>query len=54
MSSAPVVSIVGGSETAHIPRSMTAGWIKDGRLRDFLGLLTICAASFDFDVCHFV
>ncbi len=38
---APVVIIVGGSEAANIPRTMTASWIKDGRLRDFLGLLQV-------------
>jgi hypothetical protein len=36
---APVVIIVGGSETAKIPHTMTASCINAGRLRDFLGLL---------------
>jgi hypothetical protein len=36
---APVVIIVGGSEAAKLPHTMTASYIKDGRLRDFLGLL---------------
>jgi hypothetical protein len=34
-----VVIVVGGSEAAKIPRTMTASCIKDGRLRDFLGLM---------------
>ena len=32
---APVVIVVGGSEAAKIPRTMTASSIKRGRLRDF-------------------
>jgi hypothetical protein len=38
---APVVIIVGGSETAKIPHTMTASCINGGRLRDFLGLLQV-------------
>jgi hypothetical protein len=38
---APVVIIVGGSETKDIPHTMTGSFIDGGRgrLRDFLGLL---------------
>lgn len=36
---APVAIVVGGSEAAKIPRTMTASCIQGGRLRDLLGLL---------------
>lgn len=36
---APVMIIVGGSKSANIRRTMTATCIKEGRLRDLLGLL---------------
>lgn len=41
LGNAPVVIIVGGSESANIPRVMTSSSIKgaDVRLRDLLGLL---------------
>jgi hypothetical protein len=37
--SAPVVIIVGASKGANISRTMTGSRIKNGRLRDLLGIL---------------